>query len=240
MPDRIIKESICMSDTLNMLSDFEERFWHRLTVNCDDFGRFDARPAILKGRLFPLMDGKTQKDMTNALNKLASVGLVELYEVDERPFLRVVTWNKHQRVRAKRSKFPAPEDGCTHLPTNDGKCPRNPIQYNPNPNPNPKEASPADVFAEFADGYEPLIKALHGFEAMRNKLKKPLTDNAKVRLIARLKSLSADRDTWVAILNQSEYKCWTDVYELKEGNDVRAGHGEAGGSKWNLKSAFDE
>ena len=63
MPDRMIRASICSSDTLNELSDFEERFWHRLIVNCDDFGRFDARPAILKGSLFPLADGKTKKDM---------------------------------------------------------------------------------------------------------------------------------------------------------------------------------
>lgn len=135
MPDRIIKESICTSDTLNQLSDFEERFWHRLIVNCDDYGRFDARPAILKGRLFPLMEGKTLKDMSNTLSKLASVGLVELYEVDGKPFLHVVTWDKYQRIRAKRSKFPEPNGTCCHLTSDDVKCPRNPIQSESNPNP---------------------------------------------------------------------------------------------------------
>lgn len=134
MPDRIIKESICISETLNKLSDFEERFWNRLIVNCDDYGRFDARPAILKGRLFPLMESKTHKDMTGALNKLASVGLVELYEVDGKPFLRVVKWDKYQRIRAKRSKFPAPEESCRQMTADDGECPRNPIQSNPNLN----------------------------------------------------------------------------------------------------------
>lgn len=128
MPDRIIRESICTSDTLNQLSDFEERFWNRLIVNCDDYGRFDARPAILKGRLFPLLDGKTNKDMTNALSRLASVGLVELYEVDGKPFLRVVTWDKYQRIRAKRSKFPEPPDTCCQMTASYSKCPRNPIQ----------------------------------------------------------------------------------------------------------------
>lgn len=136
MPDRIIRESICTSDTLNQLSDFEERFWNRLIVNCDDYGRFDARPAILKGRLFPLLDGKTNKDMTNALSRLASVGLVELYEVDGKPFLRVVTWDKYQRIRAKRSKFPEPPDTCCQMTASVGKCPRNPIQSESNPNPN--------------------------------------------------------------------------------------------------------
>jgi len=131
MPDRIIKESICISETLNELTDFEERFWHRLTVNCDDYGRFDARPAVLKGRLFPLMESKTHKDMANALNKLASVGLVELYKVDGRPFLHVVTWEKHQRIRAKKSKFPSPADICRQVPSNVPVIQSNPIQSNP-------------------------------------------------------------------------------------------------------------
>ena len=128
MPDRLIRESICSSETLNQLNDFEERFWHRLIVNCDDYGRFDARPEILKARLFPLMEGKTKKDMTGALSKLASVGLVELYEVDGKPFLRVVTWDKYQRVRAKRSKFPDPPTTCGHMSADDSNSPRNPIQ----------------------------------------------------------------------------------------------------------------
>lgn len=129
MPDRIIKESSCTSDTLNGISDFEERFWWRLVVNCDDYGRFDARPAVLKSRLFPLMDGKTNKNMADALRKLASVGLVKIYEVDGRPFLQVVKWDKHQRIRAKRSKYPSPNESvCCQLPSNDSICPRNPIQ----------------------------------------------------------------------------------------------------------------
>ena len=134
MPDRLIRESICSSETLNQLNDFEERFWHRLIVNCDDYGRFDARPEILKARLFPLMDGKTKKDMTGALSKLASVGLVELYEVDGKPFLRVVTWDKYQRVRAKRSKFPEPVGACCQMTADDSNSRRNPIQSESNPN----------------------------------------------------------------------------------------------------------
>ena len=54
MPNRILKESICTSDTIDQLSWFEEVFFYRLIVNCDDYGRMDARPAILKARLFPL------------------------------------------------------------------------------------------------------------------------------------------------------------------------------------------
>ena len=174
MPDRIIRESICTSDTLNQLTDFEERFWNRLLVNCDDYGRFDARPAILKGRLFPLMDGKTQKDMTNALLRLASVGLVELYEVDGKPFLRVVTWDKYQRIRAKRSKYPEPSGICCQMTADDVKCPRNPIQSESNPNPNAEtrrareDPDLADVMSAYMNRINPTpselcIDELKGF-----------------------------------------------------------------------------
>ena len=48
MPNRIIKESICTSDTIDQLSPEEEIFFYRLIVNCDDYGRMDARPQILR------------------------------------------------------------------------------------------------------------------------------------------------------------------------------------------------
>lgn len=119
MPNRIIKESICVSDTINALSWFEECLFYRLIVSCDDFGRFDARPAIIKGRLFPLKERLTLKDIKEALNKLAAVGCVLLYEYDEKPYLQLPTWAKHQSPRAKNSKFPSPS---TDLHTSANIC----------------------------------------------------------------------------------------------------------------------
>ncbi len=136
MPDRIIKESICTSDTLDKLTWFEEVFWHRLTVNCDDFGRFDARPAILKSRLFPLKTNVTDKSINDALNTLSTVGLVTLYEHEGKPLLQLVTWGKYQRMRATKSKYPAPDnktihvaDTCRQMPANCGRSPSNVPEY---------------------------------------------------------------------------------------------------------------
>lgn len=140
MPNRIIKESICTSDTIDKLTWFEEVFFYRLIVNCDDYGRFDARTAILKARLFPLKS-VTEKQISDALHKLSTVGIVTIYEHDGRPYLQLVTWEKHQQIRAKKSKYPAPDETCNQMISDDIKCPRNPIQSesNPNPNQNPKE-----------------------------------------------------------------------------------------------------
>ena len=87
MPNRILKESICTSDTLDELTWMEEVFWYRLIVNCDDYGRFDARPAILRSRLFPLKSSVTEKNVKEILNKLSTVGLVILYEYEDKPYL---------------------------------------------------------------------------------------------------------------------------------------------------------
>lgn len=167
MPDRIIRESACMSETLNELSDFAERFWWRLIVNCDDFGRYDARPKILKGRLFPLSESKTFADMQRALTELASAGLIEVYEVGGRPFLRVVKWDLHQRIRAKRSKFPEPADTCCQMTASaDNSC-RNPIQSNPSEIRN-SECEMRNAKTTRAPAHDPVLAAV--MTAFMNKI----------------------------------------------------------------------
>lgn len=128
MPNRILKESICKSDEINSLSWFEEVLFYRLIVNCDDYGRYDARLRIIKNICFPLKD-ITEKDVEKALNKLSAVGLVRVYEdAQGRPFLQLVTWEKHQNVRAKKSKYPPFDETCIQMYSSDNKCSRNPIQ----------------------------------------------------------------------------------------------------------------
>ena len=87
MPNRIIKESICTSDSIARLSWFEEVLFYRLIVNCDDFGRFDGRAAIIKNRLFPLKESLTTKAVSEAVNALATAGMVALYEFEGKPYL---------------------------------------------------------------------------------------------------------------------------------------------------------
>ncbi len=120
MPNRIIKESIRTSDSINELSWFEECLFYRLIVSCDDYGRFDGRPAIIKGSCFPLKDGVTTNNIEKALSKLVSAGLVKRYVVDGKPYLSLPTWEQHQSVRAKKSKYPSPDDG--EMITSENNC----------------------------------------------------------------------------------------------------------------------
>ena len=121
MPNRILKESICASDSIDQLSWFEECVFYRLMVNCDDYGRFDGRVSIIKNRLFPLKEGLKPKIVEQALRKLAAVGLVVLYETDGKPFLYLPTWEKYQTIRNKQSKYPDPNN-CKQLNSIEINC----------------------------------------------------------------------------------------------------------------------
>ncbi len=125
MPNRIIKESICRSDSIDSLSWFEEVLFYRLIVVCDDYGRFDGRSAVVKGSCFPLKDDITKKQIADALNKLSTVGLVRGYEVRGKSFLQLTAWEKHQQIRAKNSKYPAPDEACNQLISDDCNSPHN-------------------------------------------------------------------------------------------------------------------
>lgn len=153
MPNRILKESICRSEEIDHLSWFEEVLFYRLIVICDDFGRYDGRAKIIKGSCFPLKS-VTEKDIDSALDKLSAVGLVRVYEAQGRPYLQLVTWADHQRIRNQKSKYPEFSRDCKILLSNDSKgrqkeasdnkCVRNPIQSESNA----ETESNADICSE--------------------------------------------------------------------------------------------
>ena len=155
MPNRIIKESAFTSERIAKLSDFAFRLWVGLITQADDTGRGDARPAIIKGRVFALRDRVSLRDIDAALHALAAGGCVSLYTVGGKPYYQFPHWAEHQRVRNVVSKHPGPEEAddaadcgdiphpaasCGELPQVAASCGLNPIQSESNPNPNPKSA----------------------------------------------------------------------------------------------------
>lgn len=159
MPNRIIKESAFTSDKVAQLTDFEFRLWVGMITQADDAGRGDARPAILKGRIFALRERTTVKDIESALLALAAAGCVSLYKVSGKPYFQFPNWSAHQRIRDCKPKYPGvderdEEDICDIPPQLAATCgelpPKsNPIQSNTNPNPNTKgHASARTRFAK--------------------------------------------------------------------------------------------
>ena len=109
MPNRVIKESICDSERINQLTPLEEITFYRLLVNADDYGCFDAREMVVKSRLFPLRDIKAA-EVKKTIERLAAVGLINLYTVNGKPYLIINKWGEHQRIRVSRHKYPMPDE----------------------------------------------------------------------------------------------------------------------------------
>lgn len=108
MPKRMLSEGIKRSAQIDQLSWFEEVVFYRLIVTADDYGRVDGRSILLRNDLFPTKENVTKKAVEDAVSRLASVGLLCRYTVSGTPYLFFPTWEKHQRLRAKKSKLPAP------------------------------------------------------------------------------------------------------------------------------------
>ena len=157
MPNRIIKESIARSEKISGLTDFQFRLWIHLITYVDDYGRGDARPAIIRGACFPLRERVSNKDIEAGICGLADIGCVSLYTVDGRPYLCLPGWDEHQRVRQKVSKYPSPEeaDPVCQSAASGGELPQsaariqNPESESRIQNPNPESIPARDRAKEF-------------------------------------------------------------------------------------------
>ena len=123
MPNRTIKESICTSDTIDQLSAEEERLFTRLIVNCEDYGRMEARPEIVRAKCFPLkVDQISILDIETWLKKLVEVELIVIYENHGKKYLQFINWEAHQSIRALKSKYPAPDDEGSNILSFENNC----------------------------------------------------------------------------------------------------------------------
>jgi len=123
MPNRILKETICTSENLNSLDTDAEVFLYRLIVTCDDYGIFFANTSILRAKCFPLrIDKIKDKDIEKWIKALVDANLIFLYENEGRQYLKLSKWDRHQQVRATKSKYPTPDMENSRLISIDINC----------------------------------------------------------------------------------------------------------------------
>lgn len=106
MPTRMIREGLLDSEKVDLLSAEAERFYVRLMLVADDFGRFSADLRILKSRCFPLRESMSKDEVEKQLMECVAAGLVTLYAVEGKSYLEIL--NFCQRMRSKHSKYPPP------------------------------------------------------------------------------------------------------------------------------------
>jgi len=126
MPTRYLKESICTSDNLALVSGDAERCFWRLVVLADDFGRFDGRLSVIRGKGFSVMlDKVSEKDIARWLAELTKANLIAPYSVNGKPYIQVVTLTEHNHPRAQTSKYPEPParaGNCMQVQTDADSC----------------------------------------------------------------------------------------------------------------------
>lgn len=106
MPKRLIRDGFLDSERINRLSIHAECFFVRLMLVADDYGRFDGRSQVIRSRAFPLKDNIEIAQIDQWLDECKNANLLEIYDVLGKPYLEIV--NFKQRLRAKKSKYPAP------------------------------------------------------------------------------------------------------------------------------------
>jgi hypothetical protein len=114
MPNRILKEAICTSAKIARLEYHHEVLFYRLIVVADDFGRMDARPAIVRARCFPLREEITSKQIGDWLMQLAEFDLIQFYADEHGQYLYIKQWDNHQRLRNTKAKYPPPPEPTPH------------------------------------------------------------------------------------------------------------------------------
>lgn len=165
-----------------------------------------------------------------ALNAFEQYGMIERID----GVVTIPNWGKHQsleQIEARRKynreyqrmyyakqKQLAESSKCLENGLENGlyndlsKTNLNGIDKNKNKK---KDKIKKDIFADFAANDGELLQALREFDEMRTKIKHPLTDPAKERIVAKLKS-DFPREQWIAVLNQSVDHSWQGIFPLKQ------------------------
>lgn len=224
MPTRLIREGWLDSDSINTLDAHAERFFLRLCLRADDYGRFHANPLLLKAALFPLVESVRSADIPKWMSACENAGLITCYEVDGKRYLEIPKFQ--QRTRANSSKFPAfPTDG-EQMPVirlSDDRHPRTEAEAYSETHSKAEGRpirAPGGAVAQI-----PMLLATPEFEeawakwkAHRAEIKHPLKPTSEKAQLDELELMGSDRA--IAAIRWTIFKGWRGLRE-PEGNDAR-------------------
>lgn len=194
MPQRFLRPGITNSERWNAVSFEAQSLFIRILTLVDDFGRYDARVAIIHGQCFALRNDIKPQRTAALRGELHESKLIEVYEVDGREYLQVAQWQ--ERARSEKSKFPDKLQ-VVDISTSAAEC------CGPLPNPASIDHRPSVLaIASSTNGHNPpasgyavpacfesvkgFTAALAGWIESRNKKKNPPTGLAIQLLINRL------------------------------------------------------
>ncbi len=101
---RMIAKNISLSEKFaDLATDTARMLYLMMMPHTDDYGRFDASPRTFKATVCPLLKVRVEK-IQAALDDLARVGLIFLYEVDSHTYGKVCKFDEFQTFRSDRGR----------------------------------------------------------------------------------------------------------------------------------------
>lgn len=166
----------------------------------------------------------TDRTIKNSIGKLVEAGYLLRDELGQDKYnhtkwyaltdkgMAYADLNNRQKGKFDREKFSQSRKGKNFPIEGDKISQSTIIQRNTN-----KGIQQSNTTADpFCTGSPALDDALRGFEEMRKKLRKPLTDRAKRLTLGKLEKLApGNEEMQIAILDQSVENSWQGVYRLK-------------------------
>ena len=118
---RTIKPEFWRSDDIAALDYFDRLLFIGLWSYVDDNGVGRDEERIIAADLFALEADprETLARVSRGLQHLSDAGLVDRYTVEERDFLHITKWERHQKIdRPGKARYPMPKDGVTRQNSN--------------------------------------------------------------------------------------------------------------------------
>jgi len=231
MPDRVVRQDILTSDPVNKLSWAAEVFYRRLMSLADDFGRYEARPSLLRASLYPLkLDRVSEPDVIKWMGECSEAGLVRVYTVNKKEYLEILKFG--QRLRAMKSRYPVPDgehspssaDICQHLLSSAGRRRLKRNESESETETETKEPACAAHSPDVVVDFEKFVAWIAKHAPRVADMKEPFTIDQFVEIkvsfsAAQISQILADMHNWEPLIRKNRSAYLTAIKWLKKEND---------------------
>ena len=106
---RMISSTTWCDEKFITLDDITRLVWFGIITTCDDQGRLQDNPLLIKAQLFPA-DDKSPELIKTSIDQLVSCGMVTRYTKEGKALLQINNWWEYQTPAwAAASIYPAPD-----------------------------------------------------------------------------------------------------------------------------------
>ena len=175
--------------------------------------------------------GISQQNVRTALTKFKKYEFLTEEVTKTGRLITIVNWGVYQTGEKETNK------ATNKDLTKTSQTPNKHLTTNKNDK-NYKNDKKYIYISEFTENKK-LLEAIIDFMKMRDSIKKPMTDKAIKLMLGKLNKYSEVEEIQIKILERSILNNWSDIYELKEGNNGNGVYGTKSNTgqakKYNVK-----